>query len=104
MGVARVPCVRTRSSAPVNSEAMSQALLCELVRSASGHSVASKTHGLVEPIVDNMTAGQAYTAHLVSKPRSHLPRTTGSDVPEVREALVFGEGCLATEATVFNKQ
>jgi hypothetical protein len=82
VGVARVACVWERSPAPVHSEARSQALLRGLVRSTSGHCVASKTHDSVALIVNSMIAGQAYTAHLVSKPRSHLPRTVGSDFPE----------------------
>lgn len=81
MSVARVTCVRERPPAPVHSEARSQALFRGLVRSASGHFVASKTHGLVAPIVDMMVAGQACTAHLVSAPMSRL-LTTGSDFPE----------------------
>jgi hypothetical protein len=59
----RVACVSERSPAPVHSAARSQAQLHGLVRSPSVHFVASSTHDLVSPIVDNTIAGSSCTAH-----------------------------------------
>ena len=91
VGVAHVACVLESSPVLVHSEARSKAQLHVLVRSPSAHFVVSKTHDLVSLIVDNMLAGQAYTAHSVSKLipasgdrsalRSHLPRMVGSYFP-----------------------